>query len=82
MGGFGLLLRRVSVGWLARASLATSSPPVGTGAGRQQLQNRTPAGGYRKGGANIKPPADHNALTPRDSLMALPVPTFRSKTSP
>ena len=34
--------------------------------------------GHRKGGANIIPPADHNALTPRGSLTALPIPTFRS----
>ena len=36
------------------------------------------AAGHRKGGANIRPPADHNALTPRGSLIGLPVPTFRS----
>ena len=45
---------------------------------RQRLQVRTVAVGHRKGGANIKPPAVHNALMPRGSLSGLPVPTFRS----
>ena len=34
--------------------------------------------GHRKGGANISPPADGSALTPRGSLMGLRIPTLRS----
>ena len=45
---------------------------------RDRPDRIAPAVGHRKGGANIKPPADHSALTPRGSLMGLPAPTFRS----
>ena len=60
---------------------ALAGPPYRTN-GRSVLIGSGRPVRHRKGGANIRPPADHSRLRPRSSLIRLRMPTLRSKASP